>query len=325
MREVRPYHPTRLYRSAHLATTLPTLLRRVPAVPWVRQRMDTADGDFIDLDCWWQDAPPGGQSGGQTVVLCHGLEGNAHRQYMLGMAHAFGACGWSVVGYNYRGCGGEPNRKPYSYHSGATGDLREVLAHVDRPERPVRALVGFSLGGNLILKYLGEDPAAVLPGIGAAVAFSVPASLADTGRQLEKRSNWTYSQRFLRKLSAKVKEKAVLFPDQVDASLLNRVKTLRDFDEVYTGPLSGYTGADEYYRQCSCRQFLPAIQVPSLLVSAQDDPFLGPDCYPGAEAEASKYFHLETPRWGGHVGFRLGGGPYWSELRAVAFVTEQLG
>jgi uncharacterized protein len=310
------YKPPRLYRNAFLATTLPTLLRRVPAVPAIRERMTTSDGDFIDLDCWWQDSP-------STVVLCHGLEGNTQRQYMLGMARAFGRRGWNVVSYNFRGCSGEPNLKPYSYHSGATGDLREVLDYLDRKDHPVTALVGFSLGGNLILKYLGEDPLAVLPSITAAVVFSVPVDLAETTRQMERRKNWAFNRRFIRKLAAKIRQKQEIFPDQIDVSMLRKVKSLRDFDDVYTAPLSGFVDADDYYRRCSCGQFLAGIRVRCLLVSALDDPFLGSGCYPREIAEGSECLYLETPDHGGHVGFHLNGAEYWSEKRAVEFVPER--
>lgn len=319
--EKSTYRPDWLYRRAHAATILPTLLRRVPAEACARERMSTADGDFIDLDCWWRDGAERPGSGHPTVVLCHGLEGNARRQYMLGMARAFGRRGWNVVGYNYRGCSGEPNRQPWSYHSGATGDLREVLEHVQRPDRPVRALVGFSLGGNLILKYLGEDPDRVLPSVAAAVAFSAPVQLEASARELARLGNLAYSRRFLVRLAAKMRAKAALFPDQVDIRRLSEVRTLQDFDELFTAPLSGFAGAADYYRRCSARQFLPGIRVPSLLVNALDDPFLGPECYPHQEARASGSFHLETPRHGGHVGFRAPGGEYWSERRAVEFVT----
>ncbi len=311
------YQPGIIFQSAHLATTLPTLFRKVKGVPFQRERLQTNDGDFIDLDCWRQGSGP-------TVVLCHGLEGNAGRQYMLGMARAFGTRGWNVIGFNFRGCSGEPNRKPYSYHSGATDDLRRVLAHAHRLEYPVRALVGFSLGGNLILKYLGEDPGAVLPDIGAAVTFSVPVDLSATTEKLQSPGNWAYQRRFLRKLSAKIIEKAPAFPQEIDISLLSRVKSLKDFDDAYTAPLSGFAHADDYYQRCSSLQFLSAIRVPSLLVSALNDPFLGPSCYPRKTAEASNFLYLETPQYGGHVGFHQAGKEYWSEKRAVEFIEQHL-
>jgi predicted alpha/beta-fold hydrolase len=310
-----------MYRHAHLATSLPTLLRRVDGVNWRRQRISLVDGDFLDLD-FSHEGPPGDQP---TVVLCHGLEGNTGRQYMLGMARAFAGAGWQVVGMNYRGCSGEPNRRAFSYHSGATEDLREVLDQLAGTGHRVAALVGFSLGGNLILKYLGEDPAGRHDDLRAAVVFSVPIDLADGERQLRRRANVFYRRRFLRKLIAKTEQKAEMFPDQIDRDRLARVRNLWDFDEFFTGPLSGYAGAEDYYRRCSSRQFLPRITLPTLLVSAQDDPFLGPRCYPVEEAEASSCFHLEMPRHGGHVGFRLPGGLYYSEQRAVAFVQSVVG
>ncbi len=311
------YKPGLFFRNNQVATTCPTLFRRVDGVPLVRHRITTPDGDFIDLDCWWQQ-------GKSTVVLCHGLEGNAHRQYMLGMARAFGNQGWNVVGYNYRGCSGEPNLKPYSYHSGATDDLRSVLDFADKPGQPVRALVGFSLGGNLVLKYLGENAPSVLPSIAAAVAFSVPVDLAETTRILQHPRNWAYNRRFLKKLVEKIRMKAADFPEEIDLTKLGSVKTLKDFDNVYTAPLSGFRDADDYYRQCSCGQFLSSIKVPTLLVSALDDPFLGESCYPRQIAAASDFLFLETPAHGGHVGFHSPGKQYWSEKRAVDFINDQL-
>ena len=308
------YRPGWPFGNAHLATTLPTLLRRVPAPAFRRQRIELADGDFLDVDLFRQP-----QEGAPTAVLCHGLEGNSRRQYMLGMARALIDLGWSVAAMNYRGCSGEPNRRAISYHSGATEDLHAVVTHLDRPGQPVCGLVGFSLGGNLVLKYLGEDPERVPPGIRAAVAFSVPVDLAAGGRQLAQPANGLYQKRFLRKLECKIREKAALFPDQVNPEALSRVRDLRDFDDHYTAPLSGFRDAADYYFRCSSKQFLPRIERPTLLVSAQDDPFLSPECYPVQEAEASSCLHLQMPRHGGHVGFRLAGGLYWSEQRACGF------
>jgi predicted alpha/beta-fold hydrolase len=317
------YRPGPLFGNAHAATTLPTLLRRVALAAPRRVRVGTPDDDFLDLDCWWQGAEPGAAPGAgrPTVVLCHGLEGNARRQYMLGMARAFLRRGWNVAGCNYRGCGGEPNRRPRSYHSGATDDLRAVLQSLDRADRPVRALVGFSLGGNLVLRYLGEDPASVLPGLQAAVAVSTPADLESSERCLRRSGNRLYLRRFLRKLAAKIRVKAALFPGQVDAAPLERVRWLRDFDDLYTAPLHGFRDAAEYYARCSSRPVLPAVRVPTLMISAADDPFLGEACYPRDEASASHALHLEIPACGGHVGFRAPGGEYWSEARASAFVA----
>lgn len=311
------YRPDWLYRQAHPSTILPTLLRTIPDLPLVRERLETPDGDFIDLDCCRQDAD-------RAVVLCHGLEGNARRKYMLGMAAAFFKRGWDVIGYNYRGCGGESNRLPVSYHAGATDDLRLVIDRAGAPARSVLALVGFSLGGNLTLKYLGEDPDRVHPALRAAVAFSVPVELGDSCRALAAPANRIYQRRFLRRLARKIRDKARRHPEQVDPGLLARVKTLYDFDEFYTAPLHGFADAEDYYRRCSCREYLSGIRVPSLLVNARNDPFLAASSYPWAQARNSAWLHLETPDHGGHVGFRAPGREYWSESRAVAFVSAAI-
>ena len=316
---IRPstYHPSPIYRNAHAASILPSSLRRITPPPLVRERLEIPDGDFIDLDCWRQ-------SSDRTVVLCHGLEGSTNRQYMRGMAWAFGAKGWNVVAYNYRGCSGEPNRTLRTYHSGATDDLRLVLEHAVGIGAGTMALVGFSLGGNLILKYLGESPQDVEPSIAAAVAISAPVDLAVCSRQLDRPTNWIYNRRFLAKLDRKIREMASLHPGAIDTEPLTRVASITDFDDLYTAPMHGFTDAADLYKQCSARQFLDAITTPSLLISALNDPFLGPSCYPVEEAERSSCFHLETPAHGGHVGFHAPGPLYWSEQRAVAFVDGVL-
>lgn len=311
------YRPGWLYRRTHPSTILPTLIRSVPDLRLVRERLETPDGDFIDLDCLRGNAD-------RAVILCHGLEGNARRKYMLGMAAAFVRRGWDVIGYNFRGCGGEPNRLPGSYHAGATGDLRTVISGIDLPGYRDLALVGFSLGGNLVLKYLGEDPAGVHPAIRAAAAFSVPVELGDSCRLLAEPENRIYQVRFMRRLGKKIRLKSLQHPDQVDAGPLRGMRTLRDFDEIYTGPLHGFADAEDYYRRNSSRQFLPGIGVPTLLVNAKNDPFLPPSCYPYTEAEESKFFYLETPEHGGHTGFHAPGHEYWSDRRAVEFISAAL-
>jgi predicted alpha/beta-fold hydrolase len=309
------YRPAGIFRNAHASTMIPSLLRKVLAVSYVRERIDTPDGDFIDLD--WSAA--GGEA---VVVICHGLEGSAHRPYVRGMARTFNRAGFAAVGLNFRGCSGESNRVLRSYHSGATEDLRTVLDHVcGRGYRRV-VLVGFSLGGNLVLKYLGEDPAGVRPEVAGAVAISSPVDLADGAATISLPGNRIYSDRFLRKLKRKYRAKAKLLPGLLDPARLDAVRTLVDFDDLYTAPVHGFRNAAEYYRRCSSRQFLGNIAVPALLLSARNDPFLGDACYPLAAAEASDRFHLEIPDHGGHVGFFVGGGTYFSEARALAFVED---
>jgi predicted alpha/beta-fold hydrolase len=309
------YRPAWPFRNAHVSTIVPSTLRRVAPVPYARKRLELPDGDFLDVDwCRADDR--------RAAVICHGLEGSARRPYVCGMARAFVNAGWDVAAMNYRGCSGEPNRLPRSYHSGATPDLRQVVAAVRAEGYETIVLVGFSLGGNLVLKYLGEDPAAVAPEVRAAVTVSVPVDLADTARALVQPGNGIYHARFLRKLRNNVQAKARALPGSLDPAPLARVRTIIDFDEYFTAPLHGFAGAADYYARNSSRQWLGQISVPSLLLTATNDPILGAQCYPRDEAAASRSLYLEETRWGGHVGFRLPGACYYSEQRAVAFVEE---
>ena len=302
-----------MYRRTHASTVIPSQFRKVLAVSFVRERVEISGGDFIDLD--WA------ASGSKKVaVLCHGLEGSSQRPYMLGMTRALGEAGWDIAAYNFRGCSGEPNWVLRSYHSGATDDLQIVLDHViDQGYREL-ALVGFSLGGNLVLKYLGENPGSVHRAVQGAVAISAPVSLADGAYQLARSGNRFYQQRFLRKLGKKIRSKAKLLPGKIDATHLAHIRTLIEFDDHYTAPLHGFIDAADYYARCSSRQWLRDIRISTLLINARNDPFLGEDCYPEKEARGSGCFFLETPEFGGHVGFHAPGGVYWSEQRAVDFL-----
>lgn len=314
-----PYQPPFPFTYGHLQTLYPTLLRKLPPTSPQRQRIETPDGDFLDID--WHLA---GEAHGQGVVIVsHGLEGNSRKKYPLGMARHLNSLGWDVVCLNFRGCSGEPNRLPRSYHSGVTDDLHTVLRHaLATGGYRKAALIGFSMGGNQTLKYLGEDPAKVPAEVIAAVAFSVPCDLASSSRRLERFDNRLYMQYFMKGLREKVKVKAEMFPELLDIEGLGGMRTFFPFDDKYTAPIHGFRDAMDYYTRCASLQFLDAIRVPTLLVQAADDPFLTESCYPRAEAEASSYLHLEIPDYGGHVGFMQPGEVYWSEERAAKFLEE---
>jgi predicted alpha/beta-fold hydrolase len=309
------FHPPFLLRNGHVQTILPVLLPRRVRAAFVRERLDLADGDFLDLD-WLHSGSP------RVAILAHGLEGSSSQTYIRGMAAALATAGWDVLAWNFRGCSGEPNRLPRAYHSGETGDLRTVIARATAGYATV-ALLGFSLGGNVVLKYLGETPPHVA--VRAAVAICAPLDLGACARKLdEDAGNRIYLRRFLVSLIEKIEAKAKLFPDLVDATGARTMRSFRQFDDRYTGPLHGFRDAADYWTQSSSRQFLPQITIPTLLLQPLNDPFLAPEAYPWPEAEANPHLFLEAPDSGGHVGFldlRRGLQP-WSEHRTAAFLNE---
>jgi len=312
------YRPPFGMGNGHVQSIFPALFRRVPVVTRERERLTTADGDFLDLD--WDT------SGRflRLAILSHGLEGDSGNPYVQGMAAALRRAGWDTLAWNFRGCSGEPNRLLRSYHSGATEDLDAVVTHALKTGRyKGLALVGFSLGGNMTLKYLGDLAGSVDSRLTAAVAFSVPCDLASSSRQLEKTSNRVYMNRFLGNLRKKIRGKMKVFPGQLSDAGLDAMRTFREFDGAYTAPLHGFSSADDYWTRASCRPVLGRLAIPALLVNARNDPFLAPECFPFAEAEASADFHFEAPRSGGHVGFVSFNrrNEYWSETRAVAFLN----
>jgi predicted alpha/beta-fold hydrolase len=309
------FHPPALLRHAHLQTILPALLRRRFHVRFEPERLELEDGDFLHLG-WTRVGAR------RLAVVSHGLEGEMSAGYIRGMAQALNGAGWDALGWSFRGCGPEPNRLARSYHSGESADLAAVVAHASRGYDRV-ALIGFSLGGNITLKYLGEAPPH--PSVVAGVAVSAPVHLASSAKALDERPpNWLYRRIFLHNLVRKIRRKARCFPKGIDARGTWRMRTIREFDERFTAPLHGFRDADDYWERSSSRQFLPAIRVPSLLLNAGDDPLLAPDSYPFPEAEAHALLHLEVPRWGGHVGFldlHRGLHP-WTERRVVEFLDR---
>lgn len=322
------YAPPRFLAGGHRQTLYASLVRRVDFSYGERERIETTDGDFLDLD-WARTDTDGApvRRGDRIVILSHGLEGNTDRQYMRGMAGALVRRGWDVCAWNLRGCSGELNRSPASYHSGKTEDLARVVDHVLNQGYEIGALVGFSLGGNLTLKYLGERGPDVDDRLCAAVTFSVPVDLKGSSRQIAHITNWHYTQYFLRSLKEKVRQKAKRHPDVVSTDPLREIRTLRDFDDAYTAPLNGFRDADDYYRAASSRSVLRDVGVPVLLVNAADDPFLSNGCYPTQIADDHSRLTLEIPESGGHVGFVSLNGrrEYWSERRAAAFLSDACG
>lgn len=312
-----PYRATGLHRSGHFQTVIPTLLRRVKGVSWQRQRITTADDDFIDLDWLTGDHA-------RLVLLCHGLEGSSDTHYMKGMARACATAGWDVVAYHFRGCSGEPNRLARAYHSGATDDLAEVIEQVlGGGQYQQLALVGFSLGGNLVLKYLGEPNDNRPAELSGGVAISPPCDLSGCCDRLDEAQNWIYQQRFLLSLRGKMTAKGELVRQALGVDQLPRCHSVREFDHRFTAPLHGFAGAEDYYQRSSSKQFLGDISHPALLISAWDDPFLSASCFPGQD-EVSDQLQLQYSQHGGHVSFMQRGpsADYWAERRCVEFLQN---
>jgi len=243
---------------------------------------------------------------------------------MLGMVKAFNRNGWDAVAMNFRGCSGECNRKLRFYHSGDTAELHTVVTHLSEEYCYSQvALVGFSLGGNLVLKYMGEYGDSLVPEIRKAVGFSVPCDLASSSHRISEPANRIYLKRFLRMLREKIRMKMKMMPDLISDHGYETIKTFKEFDDRYTAPISGFKNAEDYWEKASCKPYLASISVPTLIISAADDPFLADPCYPRQEAQENPCLSLEIPGHGGHVGFVSFNGEreYWSESRAVEFVN----
>ncbi|WOK04757.1 alpha/beta hydrolase [Imperialibacter roseus] len=302
----------------HFETIYPALFRKVSNPPAVRrERLEMKDGDFLDIDYAIQHTA---NRNNRVVIITHGLEGDSSRPYIKGMTKAFYAHGWDVMAWNLRGCGGELNRLPRFYNSGATEDLDAVVAEAVKRGYNEISLVGFSLGGNMTVKFLGESYADQYP-IASSVAFSVPLDLESCSVEIDKWHNYLYTRRFLNTLIKKVVRKAEIFPESFNTEGVRKIKSIFQFDELITGPLHGYEGAVDYYTQCSSAPFVPKVKTPLLVVNALNDTFLSAKCYEESAFSANANTILLKPRHGGHCGFAefRNGSTYWSEQMATEF------
>ncbi|MFW6324862.1 MAG: YheT family hydrolase [Desulfovibrionales bacterium] len=316
--EKSTYKPPSLLPGGHLQTVYPVLFRKTPAVPYARERIETPDGDFLDID--WS------RTGSSRVAfLSHGLEGCSDKKYIRSMVRVLNKAGWDCAALNFRGCSGEINRTPRLYHSGTTDDLHTALTHVLLTGRYMEAtLVGFSMGGNQTLKYLGEDDAKIPSQVSSAVVFSVPCDLEGAAVVMAAPSNRIYMHYFLMSLRQKILLKKKKFPDKFDVRGLQAIRTFKEFDDRFTAPLHGFKDAHDYWHTCSSLRFLSDVSRPTLVVNAGNDPFLSPSCYPIRHAENNPFLFAENPAAGGHVGFPLVGADtvYWSEKRALQFLQQ---
>jgi len=317
---VESFDTPRWLRGAHAQTVFGTLLRPGPRLPLRRERWELPDGDFLDVDRLE------GPAAAPLLVVLHGLEGSSSSHYVLGLLAQARRRGWRGMALNFRSCSGESNRLLRSYHSGETGDLGEAVrrARAESPSAPL-LLAGCSLGGNVVVKWLGEQGASAP--VRAAAALSVPFDLKECARALDAPGamSFVYRSRFLRTLKRKALAKARRFPG-IDAARVRSARTLFEFDEALTGPVHGFAGAEDYWAQSSSGPFVSRVRVPLLLLSAEDDPFIPASCLPRQAAAANPYVTLETHPRGGHLGFVAG--PYlprfWAESRVAEFLAAHL-
>ena len=317
---VPDFKPAWWCRGQHAQTLLPYLFRFYPKPAYRRERLTLQDSDFLDLD--FLDAKA---SQSPLVILLHGLEGSSASHYACGISHALHKAGFGVVVMHFRGCSGEANRLDRTYHSGETGDIAEVVSVLQQrfPSRKIYA-IGISLGGNVLLKWLGER--GETSPLDAAVAVSVPFELSKAAQRLEQGFSRFYQQHLVTKLKYSLRRKYSSDTAPISISEAETCRTFRQFDDCVTAPLHGFDGVDDYYTQSSSRQYLPAIRIPTLIIHALDDPFLPVEAIPSVQ-ELSATTTLELCEQGGHVGFVSGSVPlwpqYWLDQRITYFFLAQ--
>jgi predicted alpha/beta-fold hydrolase len=313
------YKPPVFFKNRHFLTIFPSLFRNIKPVSYARTRIETKDKDFIDLDFSTRGSD-------KIVILLHGLEGSSNSKSVTGMVNVFNHDNFDTVSMNFRGCSGEPNKELRYYHSGETEDLGAVVNYIHslNKYRSIH-IVGFSMGGNILLKFLGEKGDNVSGKVESAVALSVPCDLKDGATEMGKRHNTVYMKRFIQELKQKLLLKRDLFPGKINMDNYKLIRNFRQFDEKYTAPINGFKSAEDYWEKSSSINYLSKIKIRTLLINALDDPFLGKKCFPYEEARNSRFLFLETPHHGGHVGFMdFNNKFYWSERRALAFINETM-
>jgi hypothetical protein len=309
-------------------TAFASVTRPFPRPIARRERLELPDGDFLDVDRF---VPAGAGPDAPVLVVTHGLEGSSSAGYVRGLVALALRRGLAAVALNFRGCSGELNRLPRFYHSGDTGDLAHVVDRLvaERPGRPL-VLAGFSLGGNVVVKYLGERSDAAPPEVRGAAAISVPFDLLRSARALDAPGFWNlvYRERFLRRLRTKALAKAARFPGAFDVERIREARTFAAYDGALTAPLHGFPSAEVYWETQSAGPFLAGVRRPLLALSSLDDPIVPGDTIPVEAARRNPCVALEITPAGGHVAF-VSGWPfwpnYWAEARAVEFTARAVG
>jgi predicted alpha/beta-fold hydrolase len=324
--QIDDFNPAWWCPGPHLQTVWRRLYGEIPSVTLRRERWETPDDDFLDLDFF---DPDSGVEDGKPVptVLClHGLEGSSRAKYILGMLREANRLGWRGVALNFRSCSGEINRQRRFYHSGETTDLDRVARRlIERFPGAPFFLIGFSLGGNVLLKWLGEQGEKAPDPVRAGVAISVPFDLAAAAQNIDRGFSRIYGKVFLRTLKEKALIKERQYPGLVDPARVRKIASFAEFDDQVTAPVHGFRDGVDYWTNTSSQRFLDAIRRPVLLINAQNDPFLPREYLPLKVIERSEWLTAEFPQSGGHTGFVEGRWPwsvtYWSEVRAIRYLA----
>ncbi len=313
-----PYSkPPFFYFNGHLETILPSLWRRIEGVSYIREKIGTPDGDFLNLD--WSKV-----GGERLLIVSHGLEGDSQRHYARALVKLFNQQGIDVLVWNNRSCGGELNLQPVLYHHGSSHDLDSVVQHVIATNRYSELyLAGISMGGAQTLNYLGKKGKDLPRILIKAAVYSTPVHLPSSAATLRRPVNRFYKQKFLGKLKNKMEAKGKQYPGLIDLERLPYVRDFDEFDTHYTAKLHGFEDAADFYEQASPHPHLQSITVPTLILNAANDPLLGKECYPRAIAQESSTIFLEIPRRGGHTGFTLPRSEFnYAEYRLLDFLTQ---
>jgi len=314
------YKPSFIFKNAHVNTIYKTLFYS-ETNSYKRKRIKTKDNDFIDLDFSIKDSET-------LVIAMHGLEGSSKSKYIISAINYLNLNNIDCIAVNFRGCSGEDNNQPYSYNSGKTDDVSLIINYIlDNYNYKNIVLLGYSMGGNITLKYMGETTK-IPHQIKAAIAISAPCDLEGSSKVLSNWNNAIYLNRFMVTLKEKALLKLERFPNcQLNKSMISNAKTFNNFDDAVTAPLFGYKNAKDYYTHCSSKQFLKDINIPTLLINALDDSFLSASCHPFQEAENNKKLFFEASKYGGHVGFNSSlfeKNTCWSENRVLQFINYNI-
>ncbi|GAB2978670.1 alpha/beta fold hydrolase [Mucilaginibacter puniceus] len=306
------YRPPSYLINGHLQTIAPFFGVKVDRTLYQTEKLELEDGDFLELD-WIR----GGHD--KLMIICHGLEGNSRSHYVQQMAQHFSVSGWDILAMHSRSCGREMNRLPVLYHAGFTNDLDVVVNKYAKNYNSV-VLVGFSFGANMLLNFAARHT--IPTNLRAIATFSVPCDLQKSEQKIDRLINRPFARKFLFKLKNKVRKLDIHHPGIVDITVLDRITSLRDFNANFTAPFFGFQSSDDYYASGSCLDSLRKIAVPTLVVNAQNDPFLSKTSYPKDIANSSDYIFLDMPKRGGHSAFPISTTESWMPNRVENFLRE---